>query len=103
MIAVLVLGFLFLGFLTLTYVERKRGARFFRGFRARLDVETRAAADLARDVELVRSLFGKLVALVSAVVHEVVHGMLLGIRALERVLTRTARKLREKAVTEDVQ
>lgn len=95
-----VLGLLFIGFLVLTSAEAKSGRRVFAQSRARLDTQVEDARVALHVLDLEHTLLRKAIAGGSLIAHEVAHGLLIGIRALERLLTRTTKHLREKAQTE---
>ena len=98
-----VLGALFFGFLALTRAEVKSGRRVMAPVRDRLDTQVEGARAQLRALDLEHTLVRTAIAGASLVAHEVAHGMLIGIRALERALTRATKHLRERATREEVQ
>lgn len=94
LIAIAIAALVFGGFLLLTAFETKRGERVLAPLRARLDVYASGAARLVRKADLHALPYTKLRTAFMHVVHEVAHGVLVGVRALERALTRTVRTLR---------
>lgn len=97
-IAIIVLAVLFFGFIALTAAEAKSGRRMFRGMRARLDARVASLKEV--HAEFPHTARRTVVGAISIIAHEIAHGMLIGIRAIERFLTRTTRKLRETASVE---
>lgn len=93
-IAILVVALLLGGFIFLTIVEKKRGARVLAPLRARLDVYVGGAAHEARKLNG-GELSARLRVIAAYIVHECVHAVLIAVRALERLLTQTVRTLRE--------
>lgn len=84
------------GFLVLTALERKRGARVFQSLRAKLDKQVGRVVFIITHVDW--SAFIKHVVRTASerVAHDVVHGTLVAVRFLERLLTRAVRALRER-------
>lgn len=94
-IAIAVVALLLAGFLFLTALEGRRGARVMPGARAALDAAAlRAAATLSSGRILTSAAHAASIASRHAV-HEVVHIVLIVIRAIERTLTRIVRAIRE--------
>jgi hypothetical protein len=94
LIAILVVAALLAGFLYLTSLEKKRGRRFFERTRAAFDAKVARMGAYLSSGETHASLAHKLRDTADHAVHEIVHGGLLGIRAVERALTRLAREIR---------
>lgn len=93
-IAIAIIFILLGGFFLLTSFEKRKGARMLAPTRARLDVWVMELTRTVRkfNVEMTTS---RLRIIVAYIVHELVHGVLVGVRALERFLTRTVRTIRE--------
>ncbi|MEJ0053510.1 MAG: hypothetical protein WDN10_02170 [bacterium] len=94
LIAILITVFLFLGFLALTGFERRRGFRYFERERAELDRFARRVEFIFEHVDFASFLRHLVVSTVETLAHEVVRLVLLGVRALERLLTRVVKHLR---------
>ncbi|MEA2701885.1 MAG: hypothetical protein QOE22_594 [Candidatus Parcubacteria bacterium] len=96
LISILVAGALFLAFLLLTAYEARRGSRFFATFRYRLDSKVSRAQFLVEHID-----WGALTAhltrtSLNTVAHDAAHGTLIGVRAVERNLTRAVSVLRTR-------
>lgn len=102
LIAIVVLAVLFFGFIALTAAEAKSGRRALRGVRARLDAHVASLKSVHAELpHVARKSF---VSALSVLAHEVAHSLLIGIRAIERALTRATRSLREhSSAHKDVQ
>ncbi len=94
LIAIATFAVLLIGFLFLTAQEKKHGVRVFARARAALDTRTATLAHTMQEIDIGAFLWHALRAGVESVVHEAVHVVLLGVRTLERFLTRAARELR---------
>lgn len=100
-IAILVFAVLLVGFLLLTGQEKKRGTRVLASARQRLDTRVASATHTLREIDIGAFLWHALRAGVEWVAHELVHVVLLGVRTLERLLTRAARELRGRRAVGD--
>lgn len=96
LVAIVVSGLLFAGFLMLTLAEAKSGRRAFAPLRARLDTEVAHAAGIVRRAEFGALFFHGIRAGLEYLVRTTVHGILAAVRAAERLLTRAARELRTR-------
>jgi alkylation response protein AidB-like acyl-CoA dehydrogenase len=96
LIAILVSAALLGGFLALTTLETRRGARFFTRSRERLDVRTARTAFIIRHVDWGASLRDLVRLGFARLVHDLAEGTLALVRTVERILTRTVRYLRER-------
>ena len=101
LVAILVFALLLVGFLYLTAQEKKHSVRLFTPLRASLDRQVGRVASVMRDIDIGVFLWHALRAGIEFVVHEVVHVVLLGVRTLERLLTRTARELRGRRAADE--
>jgi len=93
---------LFLGFLSVTAIEKKRGSRFFSPQRATLDATASRVSDGLRHVDFSAFVWHLARDISSRIVHDVAHVSLIVVRWLERLLTRIVRYLRGKALTPQV-
>lgn len=87
---------LFIGFLGLTRLEARRGARFLAPARAKLDRKASSVSFIAEHVDFPGFIRDTLRALVARVAHDIAHGSLIAVRFVERLLTRAVRALRER-------
>ena len=87
---------LFFGFLALTAIEAKRGARFLAPVRSSLDAKVSRAAGALKHVDFSAFLWhlGKDVG--GRLIHDVAHILLIVVRSVERFLTRIVKYLRAK-------
>lgn len=99
LIALSVFLVLFIGFVVLTLVEKKRGARVVSGARAALDETVANAVDTVRSTNLLGSLTHGALVIAGHIAHDFTAAMLRAVRILERALHSTHQKLRrERAV-----
>jgi hypothetical protein len=87
---------LFLGFLGLTRVEARRGARFLAPVRVELDKRARRVSFIVEHVDFPGFIRDTLRAAAARFAHDAAHGSLVVVRAVERLLTRAVRALRER-------
>jgi len=85
---------LFAGFLVLASHESRRGTRYFEEERSRLDAFVHRLQFIFEHVDFASFLRHLFISTAETVAHEIVRLILLGVRALERFLTRTVRYLR---------
>ena len=98
MVYLIVLGVLFLlagGFLTLIALEADHG-RLLKDVRGFLDTKVTRLAFIARHVDWSAFVKHVLKEGSARVAHDLAHGTLVGIRFMERTLTRAVRTLRER-------
>ena len=96
LIFVLVALALLAGFVALTWVENRRGARVLAHHRARLDSHVSRVQFIAQHVDLAFFLREELSRLAHESGHLLAHLSLRFVRALERLLTRLVRHLRSQ-------
>lgn len=84
------------GFLALSWVETKSGFRVLGGWRRRLDTRVARVSFIATHIDWGSFVAHVTISNAERIAHDLVHTVLLGVRATERVLTRTIRTLRER-------
>lgn len=94
LISILAASLLFFGFLSLTLVEARRGARLFARFRYRLDARVSRAQFLFEHIDWGAFTAHLTRTSIETLAHDMAHGTLLLVRSLERGLTRFVRALR---------
>jgi hypothetical protein len=87
---------LFIGFLGLTRIEARRGARYFAPVRIELDKRAKRVSFIAEHVDFPGFIRDTLRALAARIAHDIAHGSLIAVRFIERLLTRVVRALRER-------
>lgn len=93
-VAILASLALFSGFLVLTRLERRRGARFLEGARASLDRRASHAARAVRSADFLGLVAHAVRVVAGHIIHDVASVALAGVRAFERFLTELVRELR---------
>ena len=96
LVAILVSGLLFVGFLSLTFAEARSGKRVFGFARRALDQKVENVGAVVRRADLGSLIFHGARAVIEYLVRLIVHGILVAVRAVERFLTRTAHSLRTR-------
>lgn len=95
-IAILIPLLLLVAFLSLTAVEARTGRRFLAGRRYALDARVARYMFIIRHVDW-GALFADIMkSFIERATHDIAHGALIGVRALERMLTRVVRTLRSR-------
>jgi hypothetical protein len=87
---------LFAGFILLTYMEQRRGVRYFAHSREALDKRVGRLEFIAEHVDFAAFLRDNVKAVGERIVHDTAHGSLVAVRFVERLLTRAVRSLRER-------
>lgn len=87
---------LLIGFLVLTRYEARRGMRYFAGEREFLDTQVMRIQFIIEHVDLAAFLRDEIRHLANRLGHSIVHISLLGVRAVERLLTRLVKLLRTR-------
>lgn len=101
LIAVLASFGLLLAFVLLVTFERRKGVRALPRIRASLDRDVDRLAFVASHIDW--GGFAAHIAKTNAekLAHDIIHAILLGVRTIERVLTRLIRNLRERLARHD--
>lgn len=96
LIALAVIALLLGGFLILTALEAKHGARFLERTRGALDERVASVSAAVRHPGFRATVTEGLQDIAAHGVHEVVHGFLVLVRGVERMLTRLVRSIRAR-------
>lgn len=87
---------LLIAFLSLTAVESRTGRRFLAGRRFALDAKVSRYMFIIRHVDWGAVSADLVKSFLERATHDIAHGALIGVRALERSLTRVVRSLRSR-------
>jgi hypothetical protein len=87
---------LWMGFLGLTVVEARTGARLLENPRRALDRRVQRVSFLANHVHWGNFISHVLGSLIERIAHDIAHGTLIAVRFVEHELTRTVRYLRSR-------
>ncbi|MEK7179680.1 MAG: hypothetical protein AAB689_01470 [Patescibacteria group bacterium] len=94
LILILISLLLLIGFFALTNYETRRGIRLYESRRAHLDRAIERVVFVAEHVNLAEFLRDEVRHLAGRIGHDSVHFSLIAVRAIERLLTNLARRLR---------
>ncbi|MGB4076670.1 MAG: hypothetical protein WBK28_03135 [Minisyncoccia bacterium] len=95
-VAIVISGFLLIGFFLLTLAEARSGTRILAPLRGALDREVEHMGGVLRRADVGSLVFHGIRAGCEFLVRTLVHGVLFLVRFMERLLTRVARALRTR-------